>query len=533
VSANPFKPDVSAEEMYALGARGELLEHARLAELERTPLPTIPAATIPSTGTWFATQNSSPATPARSADVAETSAPAQKLWNCALCFKQHDEIADPTLRCTTPGKEKRDIGQNDGSTFEQRRRRYNLEVQGVPPSVKLADAEGVETLKISELEFPDMPEAVLEGRLGDICRRHMIPHFPVAYAWPALVTVAGVMVPTVDPEATIDPTKIYAGGGITKTNLYTAAVGPVHSGKSQAIEYARGIMNLHDNYYSDVKAGSPEGLLKKLAKTIKASSLLMDIDEWKHYFEKASIDKSSFMTVLNSNFYKNEMHLVVAGGKEIDVKCSISWIGGIVLEEYGDVVGAAATGGFYDRMYQSICPSGHEHFYKPWEGQYENTKPVAVRIDASVWEVAHEWQRQNPELGRSLEVAIRIACICASFDGRKVLTGRDLEAGPTMATLQYQKWVRAMLQPNSGENPDAQCSNAILSWLQSHAGKGEWVTMTDLKRGLHYSRTRLGPKTFAASINALAGIITRAIEVREVKPASSAGRPKTVVRLVV
>lgn len=378
-------------------------------------------------------------------------------------------------------------------------------------------------------DIPDMPDAVLDGRLGEICQRILVPQFPMAYAWPTLVTVAGVMVPRDVPPQTAESGS-FVFGSETRTNLYTAPVGPIHSGKSQAIDWARKTLGLPGENYSDIKAGSAEGLLLKMSRLPRADSRLMDIDEWKHYFEKASIDKSSFMTILNTNFYKNCVNMVIARGKEISIDCAISWIGGIVFEEYGTVVGAAALGGFYDRLYQSICPSNYVHYYKPWDGIPEAVSPVAVKIDGSVWEVTRQWQKENPALGRELEISVRVATICASFDGRRVLTGKDMESGAPRANMEYQSWVRTKLKPNAGENPNAQCANAITTWLQSHAPKGEWVDMVDLKRGLNYSRMRLGPTVFASAVMGLASPISNTIELKTVKRTN--GKPQNLVRLV-
>jgi hypothetical protein len=159
---------------------------------------------------------------------------------------------------------------------------------------------------------------------------------------------------------------------------------------------------------------------------------------------------------------------------------------------------------------------------------------VPVTIDGSVYEVAHAWQRQKPELGRELELAIRVATICASFDGKTVLTGKDMESGAVRANMEYQTWVRTKLQPNAGENPNAVCSNAVVAWLESHAPRGQWVNMRDLKRGLNYNRQRLGPNVFGYAIQSLASPIARVIELREVKPSTAAGgRPAIHVRLLV
>jgi RepB DNA-primase from phage plasmid len=163
-----------------------------------------------------------------------------------------------------------------------------------PKSVPTAAVASDDVIDVVESNTPDMPEAVLEGRLGEICQKRLLAQFPVAYAWPTLVTVAGVMVPRSNVL------------GNVKTNLYTATVGPIHSGKSQAIKYACSTLGLPDSMYSNIKAGSPEGLLMKMSKLPQVHARLMDIDEWKHYFQKAGIDGSSFMTILNTNFYDNQ-----------------------------------------------------------------------------------------------------------------------------------------------------------------------------------------------------------------------------------
>src|SRR5579864_9401605 len=47
-----------------------------------------------------------------------------------------------------------------------------------------------ETVAVKQFGRADMPREVLDGRLGEICERHM-QDAPLAYAWPALVTIAG------------------------------------------------------------------------------------------------------------------------------------------------------------------------------------------------------------------------------------------------------------------------------------------------------------------------------------------------------
>jgi hypothetical protein len=63
----------------------------------------------------------------------------------------------------------------------------------------------------------DMRETVLSGRLGELYQRNM-RDFPIAYAWPAIVTCAGSLV----------------SGSDLRSNLYTGLVGAIGTGKSQA-----------------------------------------------------------------------------------------------------------------------------------------------------------------------------------------------------------------------------------------------------------------------------------------------------------
>lgn len=133
-------------------------------------------------------------------------------------------------------------------------------------------------------------------------------------------------------------------------------------------------------------------------------------------------------------------------------------------------------------------------------------------------------------MGRQVEIAVRVATICASFNGENILTGKMLDAGAAKATLDYQNWVRVRLTPNAGENPDAQCSNAIMEWMREHASKGDWVDLQALKRGMNYSRLKLGARVFTYAIQNLANPFVRDIEVKEVKRAK--GFPQMLVRLV-
>src|SRR6267142_1508492 len=65
---------------------------------------------------------------------------------------------------------------------------------------RIADSNG----DLGQLQ--DMPESVLDGRLGELCERLMLSgkRFPVAYAWPAMLAAASVLVPRYGPKQRIN-----------------------------------------------------------------------------------------------------------------------------------------------------------------------------------------------------------------------------------------------------------------------------------------------------------------------------------------
>ena len=131
----------------------------------------------------------------------------------------------------------------------------------------------------------------------------------------------------------------------------------------------------------------------------------------------------------------------------------------------------------------------HRDFPRKLSNEPLDPLPVAVSSDGSVTEVERAWRKKDSGLGRIVEVCIRIAKIYASMDGRPVITGKDLEALQGLAMR--QKTIRTLRQPNPGMVPDAIFSNAVEAWLKVHS-KGEWVTVSALKNGVHGYEMKLG-----------------------------------------
>jgi hypothetical protein len=349
------------------------------------------------------------------------------------------------------------------------------------------------------LTLPDMPEAVLDGRLGALCIERLISHgLPIAYAWLALVTAAGTLVP---------PTP-----GVP-TNIFGAAVGPIGTGKTTAIECTNALLGLRTPQLQSVMAGSAEGLLAHLEDAAGAGRLI-SVDELAHLFLKATIDKASFPSILNRAYSKTEFDIVIRRGQKVHVNCRLGIIGGVVEDNFQNCFGVATTAGLYDRFVFGQCPKPHKFHYRPFEGPAEQTDPCDVRIDPEVFEATKDWIKENPALaeGRPIELAIRFATIAAAFSGRSVLRVADL--GPARAFAEYQFRVRALLRPNPGQNQDAQCAFAILAVLDQ---AGAWMDQRDLGRKVH--APRFGPGVFRHALENLEfnGEIQRATEARRAR----------------
>lgn len=115
-----------------------------------------------------------------------------------------------------------------------------------------------------------MPDTVVpDCKLGEIFYNRLSSDFPIDYGWIALIHAAGVLVPP-SPRS---PLTISDGEDLT--SFYTALIGPVNSGKTQAANWARFALGITDgkpNYFL-VKSGSAEGLFPALEKRQRGGTL--------------------------------------------------------------------------------------------------------------------------------------------------------------------------------------------------------------------------------------------------------------------
>lgn len=388
--------------------------------------------------------------------------------------------------------------------------RYPPAEEKTPPAEVHDQTEKTAILEPKQLNIPDMPTTVLDGRLGEICQSRFAD-LPLAYSWPALLVAA---------SALLHPQE----NARIRANLYVSLVGPVHSGKSTCIDRANFLLDVKDPLLRDLKSGSAEGLLKAIGDQ-SGQGILFSPDELSHLFEKIGISNASFAYVLNTLFYKDRQELTIAKGQKVFFNARLSIVGGIVDEKFEDNFGTATTAGLYDRFMLGQCPSGFEFFWRPIEGSPSITEMFdEVPIDADVWTARDEIMRKEKINSRVLEIVLRTAFICAAIDGRNKLLARDLE--PAWELARYQARIRTFLEPNHGKTFEGQIALKMLAYLRRHAPEGQWVARRQILRATH--AYDYGPALVDRTTRAM--IFNGALNVRSEAPPNG-GRPKEYLRL--
>jgi len=330
----------------------------------------------------------------------------------------------------------------------------------------------------------DLPLDCLCGWLGEVCDVRM-SDLPRAYAWPALLAVAS--------------TFLAEQNGSPPTMLYVCLVGPVHSGKTQAIERAVKILGADKPQLLRVYSGSGEQLVKRMEDAMGNPRLLW-VDELSHLFKKSQIDRASFPQLLNDAYYNTHLELTVSGKKpRIAADVKLSLIGGMPEELFQDSFAKESVGGQHDRFLFGLCPGDFHFKFAPLRGGQERLRKIPiVEVQPSVWEAKREYLVEHPTMNpRVLEMAIRSRLICAAFSGQKMLLGSQLDSAFQLAD--YQMRIRGVLQPNTGDTIEGKACSKILSYLMRYGGK--WISRRQM---LHDTRVYdLGPATAERVTNVL------------------------------
>lgn len=369
--------------------------------------------------------------------------------------------------------------------------------------IEVTEPEPFKLASIEDVEVVGMPDAVVpDCRLGEIFYDKLSTLFPIDFGWISLVHAAGVLVPITSRSG------VMVSSSDDLTNFYTALVGPTNCGKSTAWTHARLALGIHEGTknYVDVKSSSAESLFTNIKEGQTGGKftdqLFIDVDELSHLFKKAAIEGASFAPVLTSGFYKKYQTMFGAKGRKTELNCVMSWIGGIVADEFETCFGSATTGGLYDRFMFGLCPTGFQVQYRAFNGEPAKVKPVAVTIDPSVYEITSAWRKNHSGLTREIELAVRFAKVIASLDGRATLYGKDMEGAPYVFAMEQSR-IRQILKPNAGDNPDAKFANAIMSLLERKTNNGEWLDLRTAKLHLKSFWKNLGPNVMDRAINGL------------------------------
>jgi hypothetical protein len=315
-----------------------------------------------------------------------------------------------------------------------------------------------------EIYLKDLPDEALfgGGRLLEL-GQSWLRHCPRAYWFPATFAVASVLVPRV-PNV--------------RVNLYCGLVGPVASGKSQTIEGAIQMLGVTPPQLMNVLAGSAEALIRETSNAA-GNPRLFSPDELGHTLSKLQIERSSFSFVLNTAFYLSQFKVLMGKRQSANFDCDLSILGGLVEERFSELFNFQSTGGLHNRFLFGLCPGNFRYTYRPWEFPSEITNPIEVRIHPEVWEWRKEFEKRHPDVeARVVENSIRCATIAASFDDRPILRAKQASAWDAFSL--YQHRIRAILQPNPGENFEAQLAHKFLQYLGRK--NGHYVSRRELFR---------------------------------------------------
>lgn len=325
----------------------------------------------------------------------------------------------------------------------------------------------------------DLSPQCLVGKLGEICRRRM-GHFPRAYAWPAILACA---------SAKIDEhTRINEYSRETRSNLYVGLVGGLHSGKTQAIDYATTVMGLERPVLMKAQAGSGEALLRQCAKAA-GNPRLFAPDELGHTLKKIGVEGAGFAHNLCTAFDQTEFSLYLGKKEIVEFNCHLSILGGVVEERFSDLFDYQSTEGLYDRFLFGLSP-GKEFFSEPITEAPETIQPKKeVYIDPEVYFIwARQFRKDNPDVNpRVMEIAIRVALICAAFDGQRLVTNQSMQAQEPL--IFEQTHLRKYLLPNPGETPEGRIHHRLQNYLEQQ--NGTWISARDLYRNTHIARISL------------------------------------------
>ena len=338
-----------------------------------------------------------------------------------------------------------------------------------------------------------MPREAMYGWLGEKAKTLQMP---LGWAYSSLLTIfcaTGINL-TAARYATARPT------------LYTALIGQVSDGKSQCVERARDTLALPGDCIKYTTLGSDKGLSKLFGGTdkkgdpVELKPYVLIQDELRALMSKAAIQNSALPATLCTLWNQDEAGSAdKAGDHTVNVRLSI--LGSLKISdttEFSNVFGAETQGGLYDRFLFAPGPTVPWNLEMRWrpEPEYQFRPSCGVVVPDWCWTELNKWKAVAPTTRRRLgELAMRVAIISASANQDHQVTRAGLQAAFRM--MEWQERVREVYRPGSAENPDAQCTSAILDAIKAAGndedGRPKWVKQSVLARQNNWYRKFGGP----------------------------------------
>jgi hypothetical protein len=284
--------------------------------------------------------------------------------------------------------------------------------------------------------------------------------------------------------------------------MYVALIGPIHSGKSQALDRAYNAFEWSNG--ETVQRMSPRsdrGLAKILEPTstnskagpgawaVPESRLLLQ-DELRTTINKMNIQNSTLGSTLCELWSQDTAGSADKKGKD-KIFSRLSIVGGLLAnnpEEFAETFGRETNAGLYDRFVYGLAPRWK---YTVPEIMPENRCPFPVQVPTYCYEMAHEW-RDTAEHGRErlAEIALRVAVITAGMNHEGTVTRECLRAA--LNFMSWQESIRDYYRPSQAEpDKESRVTEAIKNALESYVdgeGNYKWVSWRKLYKNRNWHK---------------------------------------------
>jgi hypothetical protein len=354
--------------------------------------------------------------------------------------------------------------------------------QPIPPKelVKMLNSTGDTAPAPVKNPLSSMPDNCMYGWLG---KKALELNMPLGYAYPAMLTVYSPLVVISNPDIKIRP------------NLYTALIGPVHAGKSVAIDRAQASLLIPDDMVEDSVPGSDRALAKMFGPGKEREELgpsewgiaptkLLIQDELRSTLNKVNIQGSCLAGTLQTLWYKDK-----AGSSDKQanhrVFVRLSILGGLMAgdeAEFAEAFGKETTTGLYDRFVYGVAPKGWV-YDRLWSAHQENRPPKSVKkIHPECDRMISEWRDEGllagVNRGRLIEIAWRTAIITACANWEDEVTPECMRAAINFA--EWQGALREKFKPSLASTDDQKASETILNAMRKYCEGGKWVSWRKL-----------------------------------------------------